>query len=40
MFAAGGRGVLLIKSFMTSVDFVGRGNEVVMSKVRTPDDGG
>jgi serine/threonine-protein kinase RsbW len=34
-----GRGVLLIRSFMTSVDFVGRGNEVVMSKVRTPGDG-
>lgn len=33
-----GRGVLLIKSFMTSVDFLGRGNEVVMSKLKTPPD--
>lgn len=31
-----GRGVLLIRSFMTTVDFLGRGNEVVMSKVKTP----
>lgn len=35
-----GRGVLLIRSFMTSVDFVGRGNEVVMSKLKTPPDEG
>jgi serine/threonine-protein kinase RsbW len=35
-----GRGVLLIKSFMTSVDFVGCGNEVVMSKMKTPPDDG
>lgn len=35
-----GRGVLLIKSFMTTVDFRGRGNEVVMSKLKTPPDGG
>ena len=35
-----GRGVLLIRSFMTSVDFVGRGNEVVMTKARSPDEGG
>ena len=34
-----GRGVLLIRSFMTTVDFLGRGNEVVMSKVKTPPDG-
>jgi serine/threonine-protein kinase RsbW len=34
-----GRGVLLIRSFMTRVDFVGCGNEVVMSKMRTPDKG-
>lgn len=33
-----GRGVLLIKSFMTTVDFLGRGNEVVMSKLKTPPD--
>ena len=33
-----GRGVLLIKSFMTSVDFIGRGNEVVMSKLKSPPD--
>jgi len=33
-----GRGVLLIRSFMTTVDFLGRGNEVVMSKVKTPPD--
>jgi serine/threonine-protein kinase RsbW len=33
-----GRGVLLIRSFMTSVDFLGRGNEVVMSKAKTPPD--
>jgi serine/threonine-protein kinase RsbW len=33
-----GRGVLLIKSFMTTVDFPGRGNEVVMSKLKTPPD--
>jgi serine/threonine-protein kinase RsbW len=33
-----GRGVLLIKSFMSSVDFVGCGNEVVMSKQKTPPD--
>lgn len=31
-----GRGVLLIKSFMTTVDFLGRGNQVVMSKLKTP----
>jgi serine/threonine-protein kinase RsbW len=30
-----GRGVLLIRSFMTSVDFVGRGNEILMSKVKS-----
>jgi serine/threonine-protein kinase RsbW len=35
-----GRGVLLIKSFMTSVDFLGRGNEVVMCKEKTPPDEG
>lgn len=33
-----GRGVLLIRSFMTTVDFLGRGNEVVMSKQKTPPD--
>ncbi len=33
-----GRGVLLIRSFMTSVDYLGRGNEVVMSKEKTPPD--
>ena len=35
-----GRGVLLIRSFMTSVDFLGRGNEVVMRKTKTPPDEG
>ncbi len=35
-----GRGVLLIKSFMTSVDFLGRGNELVMRKDKTPPDEG
>ena len=34
-----GRGVLLIRSFMTTVDFLGCGNEVVMSKVKSPPDG-
>ena len=29
-----GRGVLLIRSFMTTVDFLGCGNELVMSKVK------
>lgn len=29
-----GRGLLLIRSFMTSVDYRGRGNIVVMSKLR------
>jgi len=33
-----GRGVLLIKSFMTSVDFLGCGNEVIMSKQKSPPD--
>ncbi|MCU0702900.1 MAG: ATP-binding protein [Fimbriiglobus sp.] len=33
-----GRGVLLIRSFMTTVDFLGCGNEVVMSKIKTPPD--
>jgi serine/threonine-protein kinase RsbW len=33
-----GRGVLLIRSFMTTVDFHGRGNEVEMSKAKTPPD--
>jgi serine/threonine-protein kinase RsbW len=33
-----GRGVLLIKSFMTTVDFLGCGNEVVMTKQKTPAD--
>jgi len=30
-----GRGVLLIRSFMTSVDYLGNGNEVVMTKDRS-----
>ena len=30
-----GRGVLLIRTFMTRVDYVGRGNVVVMEKERT-----
>lgn len=31
-----GRGVLIIRNFMTHVEYVGRGNHVVMSKVKTP----
>jgi serine/threonine-protein kinase RsbW len=30
-----GRGVMLIRSFMTSVDYLGNGNEVVMTKLKT-----
>lgn len=30
-----GRGVMLIRSFMTSVDYLGNGNEVVMSKLKS-----
>ena len=32
-----GRGLLIIRNFMTSVDYVGRGNVVVMFKMREPD---
>ncbi len=31
-----GRGLLIIRNFMTSVDYVGRGNVVVMFKLREP----
>ncbi len=31
-----GRGVLLIRSFMTSVEFLGNGNELLMTKDKTP----
>ena len=31
-----GRGLLLIRNFMSSVEYRGRGNEVAMSKVRGP----
>jgi len=33
-----GRGVMLIKCFMTQVDYVGRGNEVVMRKEKSVPD--
>lgn len=33
-----GRGVHLIRHFMSSVDYVGKGNEIAMSKLRTPTD--
>jgi len=33
-----GRGVFLIKSFMTSVEYHGCGNTVAMSKVKSPDE--
>jgi serine/threonine-protein kinase RsbW len=33
-----GRGVMLIRSFMTSVDYIGNGNEVVMSKLKSEPD--
>ncbi len=33
-----GRGVMLIRSFMSSVDYVGNGNEVVMSKLKSEPD--
>lgn len=33
-----GRGVMLIKGFMTSVDYHGRGNVVTMSKKRSPSE--
>ena len=32
-----GRGLLIIRNFMTSVDYVGRGNIVVMFKIRDPE---
>ena len=32
-----GRGLLIIRNFMTSVDYVGRGNVVVMFKLREPE---
>ncbi len=32
-----GRGLLIIRNFMTSVDYVGRGNIVVMFKIREPE---
>jgi len=32
-----GRGLLIIRNFMTSVDYVGRGNVVVMFKIRDPE---
>ena len=33
-----GRGVFIIRHFMTTVDYRGRGNVIVMSKLRTPDE--
>ena len=35
-----GRGLFLIRNFMTSVDYVGRGNVVVMSKLRDAEPAG
>ena len=33
--ATGGRGIMLMRSFMNRVDYTGRGNAVVMEKTRT-----
>ena len=33
-----GRGVFLIKSFMTTVEYRNGGNTIIMSKVKSPDD--
>lgn len=33
-----GRGVFLIKNFMTSVEYRGRGNAMAMSKIKSPDE--
>jgi serine/threonine-protein kinase RsbW len=37
--APGGRGVLLMKAFMSRVAFKGCGNRVIMERDRTPDEG-
>ncbi|MBL8851028.1 MAG: ATP-binding protein [Planctomycetaceae bacterium] len=34
----GGRGIMLMKAFMTRVEYVGRGNQVVLEKVRDPSE--
>jgi serine/threonine-protein kinase RsbW len=34
--APGGRGVMLMRSFMTSITYNAKGNAVVLEKIRSP----
>jgi serine/threonine-protein kinase RsbW len=34
----GGRGIMLMRAFMTRVEYLGRGNQVVLEKVRDPSE--
>jgi serine/threonine-protein kinase RsbW len=34
----GGRGIMLMRAFMTRVEYVGKGNQVVLEKHRDPSE--